>query len=76
MFDDPQIPPHKKKRIKPKYRKYGIEYYSAWFKHWSLWKWYDSEKRRDQAMDDLMKSRCSVLNDKYSFEEQFRKVQR
>ena len=54
--------PAKKKRPGGK-KAHGIEKYSTFFHKWTPWKWYKTEKSRDQAYNDLIKSECSVLKD-------------
>lgn len=72
-MSDYQEPPdvaepfRKKKRGK---RNFGVEYkhlriHFAAVPHtysweWAIWKWYDTEKKRDTALRGLLKSQCAI----------------
>ena len=49
---------------------WGIERYSHWLVSWFLWKWYPTEKQRDQAFDMLIKHKG------YYSEVKIRKIKR
>jgi hypothetical protein len=67
------IPRHRKKAIKPSKKRFGIEY--RWTKTWRLLRWYPTERKRDQALEDLIRHTCSVLK-KPGYEAHYRKVDR
>lgn len=66
---DKPIDKHTKKADK-RYKHFGIEWR---FKKWHPWKWYFTEKQRDQAFDMLIKHTCYYrLNE----EKRLRKIER
>lgn len=64
------------KRASRKRKRFGIECYSRWFKHWYAWRWYLTEEQRDQAFDMLNKHICAVYKRPGATEPQYRKVER
>jgi len=60
ITEEERTKPAKKKRKKRK--THGIEW--NLFDEWHLWKWYDSEEQRDQALDALIKSQCSIYKNR------------
>ena len=73
--DDDGPSRHRKRALKPRHKKYGIEQWSRWFKKWCHRQWYVTAKARDQAMEDLKKHTCNVLKGT-DHEPQHRKVDR
>lgn len=56
----PDVAPRAKKRRRPRKRVHGVERRYPWllragWREWRLWKWYDTEAQRDQALAGLLK---------------------
>ena len=50
------IPPHHKKAVASRKKKFGIEYKYPRMSEWVRWRWYATEKQRDSAIADLIKN--------------------
>ncbi len=68
-------PRYFKRAVKPRQKKYGIEYFSQWFQRWEHWKWYATGHQRDQALADLERHTSNILKDRPK-ELRYRKVNR
>jgi hypothetical protein len=51
--DEP--PRHFKTGVPARRKKYGIQTWSHWTKQWRQWRWYPTERSRDQAYESLKK---------------------
>jgi hypothetical protein len=75
MIEDAECPRHFKRAVKSRYKKWGIEQLSHWFKKWFIRQWYKTEEARDQALEDLQKRTHNILKGT-EHEPLYRKVNR
>jgi hypothetical protein len=68
---DPEETRYKKKATK---KRFGIESWSSFSKDWSHYKWYETEKARDQALEVAKRHFANYKFKNYTFK--FRAINR
>lgn len=53
-------PQHQKRAKSSRKKRFGIEINLRFRTEWHLWKWYDTEEKRDQALNDLFVHQSNI----------------
>lgn len=62
-----EVTSHIKRAVSPRKKRFGIEWSPSPRKgktrRWQVWRWYASEKQRDQSLEDLERHTSNILKD-------------